>query len=77
MHVGSFVPENKSTGQSPLLTKTMHFGFSLGLNFMDFAVIPTSIDENVSVASIIPGFSVGAVSDLRLSRFLILDLPLP
>lgn len=50
--------------------KPVHFGFSLGVNFMDFAVIPASKDYDVSVSNIIPGFSVGAISDLRLSRYL-------
>lgn len=64
-------PTIKAQGNLPFADdKTIHFGFSLGLNFMDFAVIPTSIDENVNVTSIIPGFSVGAVSDLRLSRYM-------
>ncbi|MHB9055082.1 MAG: type IX secretion/gliding motility protein PorT/SprT [Paludibacteraceae bacterium] len=50
--------------------KPVHFGFSLGMNFMDFAVIPASKDYDASVTNIIPGFSVGAVSDLRLNRYL-------
>ena len=64
-------PGVKAQGNLPFADdKTIHFGFSLGLNFMDFAVIPTSIDENVSTTSIIPGFTVGAISDLRLNRYL-------
>lgn len=50
--------------------KPVHFGFSLGLNFMDFAAIPASKEYDVSVTNIIPGFSVGAISDLRLNRYL-------
>ncbi|MGC3978774.1 MAG: outer membrane beta-barrel protein [Paludibacteraceae bacterium] len=49
--------------------KTVHFGFSLGLNFMDFAVIPTDKTNDVNVTTLMPGFSVGAISDLRLSRY--------
>ncbi|NLI72602.1 MAG: PorT family protein [Bacteroidales bacterium] len=64
-------PTIKAQGNLPFADeKTMHFGFSLGLNLMDFEAIPTSIDENVNVTSIIPGFSVGAISDLRLSRYM-------
>lgn len=64
-------PKIKAQGNLPFADdKTIHFGFSLGLNFMDFAVIPAYIDDNVNVTSIIPGFSVGAISDLRLNRYL-------
>ncbi len=49
--------------------KNVHFGFTLGLNFMDFAVIPTDVKENVSTTSIIPGFTVGAITDIRLNRY--------
>lgn len=66
-----FFPKTNAQGNLPFADdKNIHFGFSLGLNFMDFAVIPTSLDENVSATSIIPGFSVGAITDLRLSRYL-------
>lgn len=50
--------------------KLIHFGFSLGFNFMDFAVTPLKVNEDVSVTSLTPGFSVGAISDLRLNRHL-------
>lgn len=50
--------------------KRVHFGFSLGTNFVDFAVIPASFEENVNVTNLIPGFSVGAVTDLRLNKSL-------
>lgn len=61
----------KAQGNLPFADdKPLHFGFSLGMNFMDFAVIPASKDYDVSVTNIIPGFSVGAISDLRLNRYL-------
>ncbi len=66
-------PLNKSIAQGNLPfadDKPVHFGFSLGVNFMDFAVIPTSYDDNISVRRIVPGFSVGAISDFRLSKSL-------
>lgn len=64
------IPAAKSQGNLPFADeKPLHFGFSLGLNFIDFAAIPASMDENISVSSIIPGFAVGAISDLRLSRY--------
>ena len=50
--------------------KRVHFGFSLGFNFMDFAATPAKVSDDVSVTSLTPGFTVGAISDLRLSRYL-------
>ncbi len=52
-----------------------HWGFSLGLNFMDYAT-PESGDTidnevwHVRQSSLMPGFSVGFITDLRLSRHL-------
>lgn len=48
--------------------KRVHFGFSLGINFMDFRALPSNILNQVNAPSIAPGFSVGAISDLRLSK---------
>lgn len=63
-------PQVKSQGNLPYVDdKPIHFGFSLGVNFMDFAVVPDSISRDVSTSSIMPGFSVGAIADLRLSRY--------
>ena len=55
--------------------KPLHFGFSLGINSMDFGIKPSlqSIDGKiyqVDVSTLKPGFSVGIVSDLRLNRYL-------
>ena len=55
--------------------KIVHFGFSLGLNFMGYNVtdINTPIDGEIyhaRVSSLTPGCSVGFVTDLRLSRHL-------
>ena len=36
---------------------------------MDFAVVPADINKDVSVTAVAPGFSVGAISDLRLNRY--------
>ena len=49
--------------------KPLHFGYALGLNFMDFAIVPADINKDVSVTAVAPGFSVGAISDLRLNRY--------
>lgn len=55
--------------------RIIHFGFSLGLNFMSFGV--TDSQENIDgeiyharVSSMMPGFSVGFITDVRLSRHL-------
>ena len=61
--------------------KIVHFGFSLGLNFMSFGVTDSEepIFDPVSgadqiyharVSGLMPGFSVGFISDLRMSRHL-------
>lgn len=55
--------------------KILHFGFSLGLNTMDFGITPSlmNIDGQVyqsDVSTLKPGFSVGIISDLLLSRHL-------
>lgn len=68
--------------------KLIHFGFSLGMNFMSFRTPETLVplsgniftgsdvrqfeDEvlHARVSYMLPGFSVGFVSDLRLARYL-------
>lgn len=55
--------------------KWLHFGFSLGLNTMDFGITPSLLPidgkvYNADVSTLKPGFSVGIVSDLLLSRHL-------
>lgn len=54
--------------------KIIHFGFSLGVNTMDFGITPSllPIDEKVyqvDVSRLKPGFSVGIISDMQLSRY--------
>jgi hypothetical protein len=46
--------------------KPIHFGFSLGTNLMDFGVTPS---DSARVSTLKPGFSVGIITDLRLSRY--------
>lgn len=57
--------------------KPFHFGFSLGVNAMDFGVVNSLVPDTetgkvyrADVSSLNPGFSVGIISDLRLNRFL-------
>ena len=54
--------------------RTLHFGFSLGMNAMDFGIAPSNLDINgkiyqADVSKLNPGFTVGIISDLRLSRY--------
>ncbi len=55
--------------------KIVHFGFSLGMNFMMYGVTDSEqeIDGEIyhaRTSSVIPGFSVGFITDLRMSRHL-------
>lgn len=47
--------------------KTIHFGFLLGVNTMDFKVTP---NDSARVSTLRPGFTVGIISDLRINRYL-------
>ena len=49
--------------------KLLHFGFSLGINTMDFGVRTSSDSVGARVSTLSPGFSVGIISNLRLSRY--------
>lgn len=49
--------------------KFIHFGFSLGFNSMDFGV-KTANGYQADVSSLKPGFSVGIIGDMLLSRYL-------
>lgn len=50
--------------------KLFHFGFSVGVNFMDFATPEATDTVGVRQSSLLPGFSVGFIADLRLTRHL-------
>mgnify|MGYP001176812887 CR=1 FL=1 len=54
--------------------KPYHFGFLVGLNTADFGIVhkDTLIDNkayHVSVSTLQPGFSVGIITNLRLSKY--------
>ena len=54
--------------------KRFHFGFSLGLNFLDFNTTPSQkeIDGETyqaDVVSLMPGFTVSLISDVRLNDY--------
>ena len=60
-----------SEGNLPYVdNKLIHFGFSLGTNFMSFGVRPSSDSVNARVSTLNPGFSVGMITDLRLNKYL-------
>jgi len=55
--------------------KIIHFGFSLGVNFMAFGVTDSDVPVDGEIyhartSSMLPGFSVGFIFDTRLSRHL-------
>jgi len=80
------VPGKLSAQNNPYIDdKLIHFGFSLGLNFMSFGVtdseeplyyMQTDKTEifHARVSSLMPGFTVGFITDLRMSRHLNLRL---
>ncbi len=56
-------------------TKTIHFGFTLGLNTMDFYTTNNIVPENTdtlfaNVNGLLPGFNISMVSNLRLMKYL-------
>ena len=55
--------------------KIIHFGFSLGMNLMSFVVTDSEVQidgeiYHARVSNLMPGFSVGFISDVRLCRYL-------
>ncbi|HLP05658.1 MAG TPA: outer membrane beta-barrel protein [Paludibacter sp.] len=50
--------------------KFLHFGFSLGVNTMDFGINTASDSMSTDVSTLKPGFSVGIISDMRINRYL-------
>lgn len=55
--------------------KIIHFGFSLGMNLMTFGVTDSEIPiagetYHARVSNLMPGFSVGFISDVRICRYL-------
>lgn len=59
--------------------KTAHFGFTIGVNMMDFGIKPSlqSINGRIyqaDVTGITPGFTVGVIGDLRLAEYFNLRL---
>lgn len=70
----------KAQGNLPYIDdRKLHFGFTLGFNTMGFGVTPSFMEQDgeiydVSISSLAPGFSVGVITDLRLSNYFNLRL---
>lgn len=67
----TFAQNGQLKNQPKYDSKTLHFGFYLGLNFMDFKVDPVPDFSNISgyysfQTIVNPGYTIGIVSDLRL-----------
>lgn len=59
--------------------KTVHFGFNLGMNIMDYGIRQSMIPHDgvtyqAEVSTLTPGFSVGVFGDVRLCNYLNLRL---
>ena len=61
--------------------RPVHFGFSFGMNLMDLTVTPSMLPcgpngevLQARVSSLLPGFSVGVIGDVRLNRYFNLRL---
>lgn len=55
--------------------KLVHFGFSLGVNLMGYAVTESLMEQDgeiyhARVSNLLPGFSVGFITDVRLAKYL-------
>ena len=55
--------------------KRVHLGFSLGVNFMGYMVTESLVPQDgelyhARVSSLLPGFSVGFITDIRLAKYL-------
>lgn len=54
--------------------KTFHFGFTLGTSIFDFGIQPSQMEidgkiYNADVSQLMPGFTVGAIGDLRMGEY--------
>ena len=78
IHFNSFGQKQKPKNDSSYDDKLLHFGFSLGVNTMDFNITPTqkllSLPSltylNPEVSRLEPGFNIQIVTNLRVSKYL-------
>lgn len=59
--------------------KTVHLGFSLGVNLMSYMVTESLVPQNgdvfhARVSNLMPGLSVGFITDIRLAKYLSLRI---
>ena len=71
---GSYAQKSKVKNDPAYDKKPLHFGFTLGLNTMDFAVKQSRSSYNVDslfseVSQLRPGFNINIVSNLRLTEY--------
>ncbi len=55
--------------------RPIHFGFLLGVNIMDYKITPSELEieggvYDVRCASLMPGFSAGFLTDIRICKYL-------
>ena len=55
--------------------KRVHLGFALGVNLMGYAVTESLVPQDgeifhARVSNLLPGFSVGFITDVRLAKYL-------
>jgi len=75
---GLFAQKKKPQNDPGYEYKAVHFGFTIGLNFMDFGFNRRAFNDPINgkdylyadVASLAPGFHVQAISDFRLGEYL-------
>ena len=79
IHVSSSGQKQKPKNDSSYDEKLLHFGFSLGVNTMDFNITPSQILEVLSpsvttylspeVSKLEPGFNVQIITNLRVAKY--------
>jgi len=77
IHVSSSGQKQKPKNDSSYDEKLLHFGFSLGVNTMDFNITPTQKPLSLSsltylnpeVSNLMPGINIQIVTNLRTSKY--------
>jgi hypothetical protein len=74
LSVNSFAQKQKPKNESWYDDKTLHFGFSLGFNTMDFNITPSRENMNVDslypeVSILNPGINIQIVTNFRPARY--------
>ncbi|MDO9340129.1 MAG: porin family protein [Bacteroidales bacterium] len=79
IHVSSSGQKQKPKNDSSYDDKLLHFGFSLGVNTMDFNITPTEILQPLTpyvtaylspeVSKLKPGFNIQIITNLRVAKY--------